>query len=194
MKHWLFAAALICFGGRVQAQQPVADPSCAEHACPAKPPAHSWTYNVDFKDPDALATFVGRELADGVYKAGATWKPASLYRVDEESGQARRWATAGVFLLTSAEKLNASFGPAIGLDVLKWTSQAQITGPLERGANYVWKPLSLASITASVDVFGGVTPIRTPDIKHWWCAGFGITLKGRFGGMQQGNDILKKGL
>lgn len=169
----------------------------AQEAAPAHVyPAHSWTYNVDFKDLDALGMFIGRDLVEGQWKGGTRWKPLRVYHVTEATGEARGWASAGVFLVTNAEKVNVTFGPILGLDVLEWSSQARFTGPIESGAKF-WKPLRLASLTASVDFWGGWTPLHTADVLHNWCGGFGFSLKGRFGyqgSLDAANAILKAGL
>src|ERR1035437_4476649 len=77
-------------------------------------PTTSWTYNVDFKDTDAIGPFIGRDIVEGQYKGGVYWTPMSVYHINDAQGTASRWFTLGVFLITNAEKLNATFGPTLG--------------------------------------------------------------------------------
>lgn len=181
----MIAALLLCLSLNANAQD--ASPQY---------PTHSWTWNVDVKDPDAIKPFIGREVVDGQWKAGAAWSPISVYRVSEADAAARRWLTAGVFVVTNTEKANATFGPKIGLDILSYTSQPRLAG----AANYAtkwWKPSGLLSITASVDLWGGWTPVHTSDVKHNYAGGFGFSLSGRWGAqgaMDAANAIIKGGL
>jgi hypothetical protein len=194
MKHWLLVVALVCFGSTAIAQVTAAAPA------PAAPPqyaADSWTYNVDFKDPDNLAAFIGRALHNGQWVGGARWDPASVYHVDDAAGMATRWARAGVMVVTNAERLNATFGPHLGLDVAQWTSRAEIAGPISTAAK-LWKPLGFASVTATVDLWGGWMPVHTADVKGNIEGGFGFSIQGKFGGPSAAagasNAILKGGL
>ena len=156
-------------------------------------PATSWTFNIDFKDPDAYAAFFGRGLVEGQYKAGAVYTPMSIYRVVDKDGSASKWFSAGIFGATNAEKANLTIGPTIGVNVLQWTSQTRLSGILDKGAK-VYKPAGLASMTAEVMLWGGWTPIHTSDIKHDWEGGFGFRLKASFGGPSAAQELLKKGL
>jgi hypothetical protein len=160
-------------------------------------PAHSWTYNIDFKDPDALAAFVGRELNDGQWKGGFRYDPVSVYRVDDEKGTAARWVRAGATVVTNAERLNATFGPHIGLDVLQWTTNPKLAGVAQSATTW-WKPLQHFSLTATVDVWGGWTPVHTADVVHDWAYGYGFSLQGRWGSAGAASDaanaIIKAGL
>lgn len=160
-------------------------------------PATSWTYNVDFKDPDAIGPFFGRDLVEGQWKGGVDWSPISIYHVDDAAGAATKWFTAGAFLVTNAEKLNATLGPTLGIEVLRWTSRPEIAGPIKSAANTIWKPLGYADLVASINTWGGWTPIHTSDVKHNYCGGFGFKLKIRFTGMsasETANSIIKTGL
>lgn len=184
----LLAALVLPVRAQDAAPAPVAAPA------PIVYPAHSWTYNVDFKDPDALAPFIGREVVDGQWKAGARYDPLSVYRVDDASGEATRWFRGGAMFTTNAEKLNATVGPHLGLDIMRWGSAATLAG----AAKSMWKPLGLATITATVDVWGGWTPIHTSDIHHNYGGGFGFSLQGAFGSpsaaSQAAHDLIKAGL
>jgi hypothetical protein len=167
-------------------------------ATPAKVyPAHSWTYNVDFKDPDALAAFIGREIVDGQWKGGVRYDPVSVYRIDDDKGTAARWLRAGAMVVTNAERLNATFGPHVGVDVLQWTSQPKLAG-IAQSASSKWKPLEHFSFTATVDVWGGWTPIHTADVHHNYAGGYGFSLQGKWGGAGDAaaaaNAIIKAGL
>jgi hypothetical protein len=174
----------------------LAVPSHAQEAVPHIYPAHSWTYNVDFKDPDALALFFGREVVEGQWKAGGRYDPISVYRIDDEKGTASRWFRAGAMAVTNAERANLTVGPHLGLDVLQWTSQPKLAG-IASSASSKWKPLQYFSVVATVDVWGGWTPIHTSDIKHNYAGGFGFSLQGKWSPGDIANAasaILKSGL
>lgn len=158
-------------------------------------PSHSWTYNVDFKDPDALAAFFGREVVDGQWKGGFRYDPLSVYRVSEAEGTATRWVRAGAMVVTNSERLNATFGPHIGLDIMEW--KPRLSGAAKAGSS-LWKPLGYFDLTATVDLWGGWTPVHTADVNHDYAGGFGFSLNSRFGGPRAASDaanaIIKAGL
>lgn len=175
----LFAASPAHAGLAASLNSPAVD-----GAWPANYPAHSWTYNLDFKDPEALAPFIGREVVDGQWKAGVRYDPLSVYRVDDAKGEATRWFRAGAMFVSNAEHLNATFGPHLGLEIFQFDSAAKLAGA---GKSF-WKPLGYLTITASVDVWGGWTPLHTSDVNHNYAGGFGFSLKGLFGAPGAASD------
>jgi hypothetical protein len=167
---------------------------------PAQPahvyPASSWTYNVDFKDPDAYGPWVARNVNEGLWMGGPIVAPLSVYHVNDASGSARRWFRAGGGVLMNAEGGNPYYAAAGGIDVLQWTSQAVVAGAAAKAANY-YKPFGLTSITADVNGWVGVCPRHDSQIAHGDLGyGFGFQLTGKFGesAAKVAQDILKAGL
>ncbi len=144
-------------------------------------PEHSLTFNVDFKDPDALAAAALRLLHNGMWFGGARYDPMSLYRVDDAKGDYTRWARLGLVAAANTEKNSVLVGPHLGLEVAQWNSKAQVAGVISSAAK-LWKPLGFASVTATVDLFAAPFLYHTPDIKGWGEYGYGFSVQGKFGG------------
>ncbi len=181
---WMVAALFFLGLGRANAQTPAY-------------PAHSWTYNADFKDPDALAAAVDRLLRNGMWFGGLRYDPISVYHVDDSDGSASRWGRLGICAIGNSERNSVVVGLHVGLDVAQWTSKAKVAGAVSSFAK-LWKPLGFASVTATVDVFGGPMLYHTPDVKGPADYGYGFSVQGKFGGAGDaaalGNSIIKGGL
>lgn len=168
MKHWLAAAALICFGSVAHAQDQAAPTIPGWYQLHWTPAASKWQFGLDASP--SVGACLERELHDGQWLAGPC-RDILLLAKDHKVA-----FHIGAAAMSNAEHGNTAFQMRAGFNV--GPVAKFVAGKLPLIDQLLeWNPppfLGKLADATTIDAMGGPRPVHDASVNGPWTYGFGV--------------------